>query len=398
MSMLAFFPWLELQQEVRTSAFTLVPYVRGESSQSISPAEQQVLDLVLEPYRHSLSTPIQRSAILRWGNAGLTDDIPDAEIHEAFECAELVAFTSLAAREFFNSIGWYANRDQLRLTIQEFGDPAGPVRVTINRRDGPRSIHLVRDAALVTRPQHAFSSGRATFDIPLLESLLARRHDANWKRFREAIIWFNAASTESPDEMDETEFILLVSAFERILDLTGGDDDALANAFTNLLVPSDVLPRSALPRTDPITGRAFSRATSLREVWIRDLYRMRGQFAHGHIEHGIQAYWRVEEHLLFASFVFPLVLRLVLRDQDSYALAERDLIQIDAFEQLISLDHFADLTEEEIAQGKRGLEWRTVLNAVMWKRAGARFIAAADPRPNSTAAAPLESEPDDIST
>lgn len=381
MSMLAFFPWFSIEASASFGGFELIPYRRGFLPMGEDTPDQQVLDRVLLPYRETLARTVDRCTLLRSRGLQLTDDLSDDEIADAFACAEAVAFAALSARTFFNPIGAYANRDQFRLTVQAFSEPGGGVLISDTRRDGHHGVYFATDSVLVARPTHVVDGRRPKLDVDLLTALFVQKELPRWADYREAIVWFNSANTDSPDVLKETEHIFLVSAFERLLDLKSGKDDDLASSFVSLIAPSETIEPSACARiARPDVLARFASSKSLREVWIRDFYRLRGQFAHGRIAHGYPAVWTLAEHLLFASVAFPLMARVKLAGAASYALTENDNILLDSFEKLLCADHFAEPRHEDAAGQQESL-WNDILNKTAWARAGARWVALASPSP-----------------
>ena len=75
-------------------------------------------------------------------------------------------------------------------------------------------------------------------------------------------------------------------------------------------------------------------------MWIRDFYRLRGDLAHGKVESKYPAIWTLRDHLLHASYVFPLVLKCKLTEGNFYNLTEDDQFHIDIFESLVCEEHF----------------------------------------------------------
>ena len=97
----------------------------------------------------------------------------------------------------------------------------------------------------------------------------------------------------------------IVGAFERMLGLRGGDEGELANAFTILLVPNESLkPRDCARVGGSSRQPRYERYASVREVWIRDFFRLRADHAHGKIAPRYTSLWSLREHLLFSAFSF----------------------------------------------------------------------------------------------
>ena len=107
--------------------------------------------------------------------------------------------------------------------------------------------------------------------------------------------------------------------------------------------PRKIIPLVDCDRPD---GRGlaerFPKAASVREAWIRDLFRLRGDFSHGRIQARYPSLWHQREHLLLGGFLFPLLLKLTLVSRGIYELNDSDREGIQAFEALCCADHFRE--------------------------------------------------------
>ena len=104
-----------------TPAFELVPYRRREAPGGRGTSVQTACDDVLELYRMSPSTSIQRATVLKVAEREVTDHLEEQMIRRVLVWGELVAFSGLATARFFDQMG-YANRDAFRLVVQNFDD------------------------------------------------------------------------------------------------------------------------------------------------------------------------------------------------------------------------------------------------------------------------------------
>jgi hypothetical protein len=105
-----------------------------------------------------------------------------------------------------------------------------------------------------------------------------------------------------------------------------------------------VRPRDEVPPEDceRFAGRSaiLGKYDTIRERWVRDLFRLRGDYAHGRVDAQYPAAWTTRDHLLLASFVVPLILKLELAGRGLYTFKDSDSDGIDAFEALCCADHY----------------------------------------------------------
>src|SRR5262249_50398412 len=103
----------------------------------------------------------------------------------------------------------------------------------------------------------------------------------------------------------------------------------VATRFTSLLVPSE----SRLVRNSTRTSAQWrNTGQALRFEWIREFYRIRGDFAHGQLQTRQDMVWGFGEHLVLATIAFPLLVKILLKKDNKYTLTEGDLSQIEGFE------------------------------------------------------------------
>ena len=364
MGTLAFFPWMHIRERVTAPGFELAPYSRGVSPGGAGASEQSTIDTLLGPYREAPQGPVRKATILRLEGKGLLDDMSDEEADRVLLFGELVAFSGLAARRFFDQLS-YSSRESFRLIVQRFVDAGSGMTVVSRRRDGRSMTVVSKSAMLILKPYHVPPARAAELDVPLLDALLRRATRDDWGEIEEAIAGFNSANTDSPDVREESEAVALLGALERVLGLRGGDEHELADAFRAAVVPKEtVQPVECSRISDSARRKAYEAYSSLREAWVRDFFRLRGDHAHGKLTPRYKSLWSLREHLLLATFVLPLVVKARLVRDGEYAWTDEDLGHVEAFEQLISLDPFAS-SDDERQNDRHARTWSRILSD--WK-------------------------------
>jgi hypothetical protein len=126
------------------------------------------------------------------------------------------------------------------------------------------------------------------------------------------------------------KWVLLSSAFEHILDAKSEAKD-VATRFSEVLVPNESL---LVRQAERKSTRWPDNGQTLRYEWMREFYRIRGDFAHGKLNTQQPTTWSPLEHLLLATIAFPLLVRCLLKKAGRYELTDDDLAHITAFEKL----------------------------------------------------------------
>jgi hypothetical protein len=333
MSMLAFFPWLEIEGRIRFGEYELVPFKREREPSGSGSEEQKRIDSVLHPFKLGQSAhgpqPVNVATIMRLAERELLKDFSECELDSLFMLALLVAFGGLAAREFCGVAGVrYCNATDFTFMVQSFREEANGTVIDIPRRDGLNSIRITADAYQAFRPFHASTSfGGVRLDAPLIEALLrASRGHTLWDRLRDSLTAFVRANTDNPEIARQSEVVDTVGAFERLLDVRGSDK--LKREFESHFRPGrDIKPQDA-PRIPP----ALRNGPSLRCLWIADFYKHRNPHAHGAQSTEPGRLWDRAEHLLLAAYAFPLLVKSLLSEAGLYSLIAEDQEAIDAFE------------------------------------------------------------------
>ena len=327
MPSLAFFPWLQLSPGLTMGEFELIPYERG----TFTGPDAAAVDALLRPYEEVANVSVRDATLLRVHPGGLTDDLTEEQINGAFAFGQMLSFAGLARRQFFQHSGYY-NHDHFQLIVQRYDDPSRGVGVFSRRKDGSNRNLVTAKVHRVQRPEHVHRN-RVAIDIPLLTALNACTAQANADEFIDAMLTYNMANTDSSAVQLHVELVLSVGAFERVLGCRNGNHNDLANAFLVALVP-----RADIARVDCARLRAHPtkspRATTVREVWIRDLFSLRGDLAHGKVGPEYPSIWSLREHLLLAAYVFPFVMKVQLERAGVYTLTDQDRDGIAAFEHL----------------------------------------------------------------
>ena len=329
MGTLAFFPWLKIAQPLIVKGFELLPYKRGEPF-SGEPSSTSTVASLLAPYWNRFDLPGKESVILRRAAHGLLEDVDEDDIEDLYTFSEWLALSGLAARRYFGHDG-YSNRDHFRLIVQRFGQVGGGVALVSRRRDGTTTAYSPEKYYRVIRPEHVHEKA-VPIDVGLLQALLSQPRGAAKPELYDASVTFNMANTDAPHSSPHVELILSASAFQLVLGCKTTKDRELGEKFEAALSPSVETAISA-GRLGTLKNQASESAT-VRQTWIRDLYRLRGNLAHGKVNPRFPSIWKMDEHLLLSAFVFPLLIKSMLSVAGVYTLTNDDVASIDAFERL----------------------------------------------------------------
>lgn len=337
MSMLAFMPWYAIDTQVTIAGYVFRRFVRGEQPFGTGTPQQSTVDKILEPYLTHLQKPITEATLVEYLGKSTFDDLDEDKRDELFVLSEIITFTGLSQRQFFGAHRSVC-QENFSLIIQGFkpGDESSSA-IHTRRRDGRDINFMTDDVFRVHCPFHVAINTSIQLDERVTEGLMKARNLDVWPAIEESIFWFNRANTDSPTVMPQSEIVMMIGAMERLFNLTGGNEKALAKAVTGLFTPAhpvDVSSCSRIPKD--------WRAKSVTEAWIKDLFRLRGNFGHGRKEATYHSRWKTHEHLLLSAHFYPLLMKLILNQNRLYPLSRTELSDVDSFESLACANLFEE--------------------------------------------------------
>lgn len=337
MPTIQFMPWCPINKKYQAGDITIIPFATAENSEHSD--ELTVLlgsaRTILALYRDIEGQAVSNMAVIQYASKPILSNLTDDEIGVTKDCLVIVCFSGLVNRAYFDPLGPDCNADCFISYGHKFqGDPTFS-GITSRRLEGRTIDVRSLDKLLFSIPVHASGITEIILDESMLSSLLDYRRsssDSDWTRWQNALACFNQANTDSDTVSEQVEWVLLCSAFERLLNAKSNAKD-VAHKFTDVFKPDgELLIRDAkrkLPNWNTLTK-------PLRCLWLREFYGVRGDFAHGRLQTRQPMAWNLYEHLALAKTAFPLLAKCLLAQSGKYTLTENDHAQIDAFE------HFAD--------------------------------------------------------
>lgn len=338
MSLLAFLPWCRVDKKYAIDGIAVFPYKRHEPMENVDEIGHCKINTILGTYKDITGKPVRNAALVGYLSKSLTRDLNDDEINTVKDSVTLACFCGLAKREYFNQLGDYCNSDCFTLYFQRF-DKGHFIALTPRRLElQPLSSWEIEDIS-ITVPVNCHLIEQVTLDESLLNALVGYRNKTGgdeWGLWQNAISCFNQANTDNDSIRYQVEWVLLCSAFEHILHAKPEAKDVAAK-FASIIVPADT--RLAI-HSNRRSDKWGSNNQPLRYEWMREFYRIRGDFAHGKLNTQQPAMWSPREHIVLASIVFPLVVKCFLNNNGLYKLTKADSSQINAFEKLADTEAF----------------------------------------------------------
>jgi hypothetical protein len=357
--MLPIMPWCRIDRPYQVGDVTIIPY-HGRLD-GMDEVVQRHLARVLRTYRTIEGRPVDHAAVVCYADRAYGADLASEEIESAYEWVQLACFAGLAGREFLTPEA-QCNSDVFILYVQRLQD-ADFVTLRTRRREGHTWSAWPLDSVVMSVPTHVSPVRLVSLDQRLLDGLVAfaRSGAPEWGGWQHALTCFNQANTDSDAFRYQVEWGLLASAFERLVDAAAHADD-VADKFAKAMVPSSqLLAGDAQRRID----RWKDAGVPVRFEWLREFYRVRGDFSHGRLTTRQPMVWSATEHLTLAAIAFPLAVRCLLQRAGTYTLTRDDNAAIEAFESFADQAAFLQLPSD--SRGSVDSWWVRMLTRAMWR-------------------------------
>lgn len=344
MSEIAFFPWFKLNNPVKVGDFELLIY-KPDSGFAI----QEDLDNIIGDFYPVEERKVNNCVILKYADKEIGKDFTEEDRRKVFLFAELLTFSGLSARTFFfGAFGGYSNKDVYQIVVMKYESSNSGYKIINRRRDGFTNTIVAKGATKTRKPNHVQSFIITPTDFKFLEALYSLSQDQQgdeWNTLYESILSFNLANTDSQYVSEEMEIVLLFSSFERLYDVGKNTNRLYESIKESISASNNIKPNECKRIADNFEESRYKKVETLRELWVRDFSNLRGNLAHGKYDNKYPAFWDVQEHLLLASFVLPICLKVKLSELDQYELTESDMDSIELFEKLLSIYPF-QVTED----------------------------------------------------
>lgn len=353
--MVAFFPWLQIEEVTNIGDWELSPVTIKDLTDS---EDDLSIKQVLKPYHLNAKVQIRHAVILRHRRKGRFDILSKDEMSDYFLMGELLSFSATATRDFF---GWtYTNPSSYALVIQAFQSNSDGMSVETRRRDGSTLSYIPGQYNLIIKP-HYVHVAKMIFDKSLLEALSKAQNHDFWGNIHESIFCYLRANSDDMQTQLQAELMFALGAFERLFEVDNGKCELSAKAFVRTM--NQVLLEE--PKSTDIARplEKMSAFESMREIWVRDLCISRGDLAHGRTKQKYKSIWSPHEHLLLASDIFPIALKSTLSTLNLYTISEDDQERLFYFDRRLRV---ATLYSTSGDSENEDFGWNEVRKSAVW--------------------------------
>jgi len=281
MPMLAFFPWLKIKNNFDINEFTVIKSEKFEKV-FLKDNFKNVYEKIIKSCYINNDNPINEFTLIFLKNKDIFKDFADNEIESLFSFTEILAFSGLSNRQFFTNFSYY-NSSNFNFIIQSFEEDSKGITIVSRRRDGQTKSFIYVESYKVIKPFYVYNDIAIEIDINSVKSLLEAKEELEdkWINFSDAIFFFNRANTDSNQISEHQEVVMMIGAIQRILMCNNGKIKELIENFNNTFRPKKDFDISKSRRIKKYNYKDKDKINTLRETWLKDFYRLRGDYAHG---------------------------------------------------------------------------------------------------------------------
>ncbi|MDH5668803.1 MAG: hypothetical protein OEY86_12395 [Nitrospira sp.] len=361
MATLHFLPWCRIEKTYSVGEITIIPIRQGDPVSDLPLETLQTIHKILSGYKDLEGRSVRHFAIIQYEEFDALADLTGDQFQTMNDCLQLSCLAGLAKRAYFNPMGPYCNTDCFisygqRYTGSQF------TALSSRRRDGQTSAMYPLSKIAMSMPVHISNAGSVVLDDALLLALTDFRKSADpdeWGRWQNAIACFNQANTDNETVRPQAEWVLMCSAFEHILQARSEAKD-VARRLADVILPGEPVQSKNGKRRSAVWTNPEEH---IRFEWMREFYRIRGDFAHGKLLTRRPTVWNEMEHLVLAAMAFPLVVRCLLQKTGHYSLTDIDIAQISCFERLADEKFLEDPPDQQYSGDS---VWSRLISEERW--------------------------------
>ncbi len=318
-----------------------------------------MIDSVLSRYggrkygiKRDTAQSITEASIVVWDEdrGDSVAELSDEQIQQRLAFGQAFAFSVMSMRRYSGHSG-YCNSDTVTFVAQPFLKSApSNVAVYSRRRDGASNnmIGTTEGLPVFMRPAHVELQPKIEIDEQLLAAITTASNRIG-QRIGDSITLYLRANTDAREVPVLAEIVMLRAAMETLLGAdhrTSSLRDAFNEHFRLDLTPpcweqGDISEGQWRRRWPTNVNRPL-------DAWVQDFCASRNASAHGPSGEHSDPIWSVHEHMLFGSWLFPLIVKGVLAREGSYEMSWLDKKFRSEFERFFAYRLFVSKTYGKI--------------------------------------------------
>lgn len=341
----ALLPWLTLRESVVPVGEVL--FVRwnkhGLLPREIAPIRVN-LRKIASLFKFFGNTSVESFTIVCLDGRADAWQIRNEDHGTIFRAVNFLFLAALAAQHLYDPLEPPINSTYFELHQRLVADF---VQIVTRRRDGESWGIWSAKRSLMIAPTQVGPNDGIALDNDLLAALVTddAAGGAILERLHLALPFLRLANTDSETMSRHAELVFAASAFEQMLGSNGKALDLserIASLFKHYGAASAetaaiTRPGITFAESDADAKHAEARKRwHVHQMWIYEMHKARSKAAHKGALTSRSWGWNELEHLVMASFVFPLIVKIILANASLYSLSVDDRIRCRAVDVLLS--------------------------------------------------------------
>jgi hypothetical protein len=362
-------PWLKIMEKIELGDIQFIPWRRGEGLSGISFLSQEDATMIMSDYVDVRGEEISEAVFMLHGNCSENGQLSESQMNEAAEAAQLLAFSAISKNDYFDRGGFYVNASYFRYFYQRL-----PIKenfsLACRRREGFfYDFPYKHGEATFHSPQQCMRSVDIDPDKGLLEALstILKKETPIHEGLLQSIRLFIMASTDDIFMPTNQELTLMVMAYEGLFSNCQGAYD-LACKISILLGEYGRIEIGKSTYKDYESLKDLSQGAWLHLAWMRECYQLRNDYIHGNDFKRREGCWQEQEHNVFAAWLFPLIVKLVLSKESLYTLSNEDEVALFAADRLLDSKDWG----KEVDRYPRHSLWKEIIADASYELAAER--------------------------
>jgi hypothetical protein len=344
MANIVLLPWLKLSQEEALFGFRFTPVGDESDWTGFDPRWADHLTKLLSSYVDMHGKPIDSAVIVQTKSSTTPWDVPEERIEDAGEACRILALLLMEQHRFFDPLGFHINSTACRPIFQRTTLGDAGIAPYIRRRGTPVRVGgMSFEGVRFQQPIETSFNGIAPSINPRFRDALELARDTqtpSWLALKDSLPFFLLGHSDDQTTPDETNVMLSAIAFETLLGSPGAAKQ-MAEAFAIYWVPFVTLRLSDTPgKIDPDPNPSWTAeqlAWPLHHKWAKELYEARSSHVHRRGNStNFKSNWTPAQHIVFAAFAYPALVKLVMGKDSLYILDDREKGYCNAFDKLLA--------------------------------------------------------------
>lgn len=369
---LVLLPWLKLGQDLQLGKYRFLTWPRNDSK--IDSKFNDSLNNICSMYKFIDGQQEAPQTIMVDSSKEYFTRIEGEERKAYVEAVILLTMCLIGENQYF-SLGNYVNSSLTEVHFQNFSIGEDWVAFTSRKRDGSTSDmgYRFKEIAITTPPGcrgHTGCMGITSEWLDSLGSVLSKNSPLD-RLIIEASVLFGQANTDSPNVLDTTEVVALANAFDRLYPSNNGRYK-LSGKVSEVLEcwqTINIRDSKRLLEKEVDLFKIDSKVKDdwkLTRYWMYELYSLRNDYVHGNDVGRHKWGWDASEHLLMGSYIFPLLIKVLLANEGRYKLTGEDECKLVTIDDLLDLPKYYDrstrtsLWRKTISEQRMNFRYRSI--------------------------------------